>query len=275
MSEKYRKWLVQFVYLIYTLDFRASKDYRGIKVHLPSRSFGTATLNIWTQLKVPGHPGNGKLIKPKSSDNTTAKLEIIFWVKYLPTLRRHDEIWRLLDWNCRNWWRNYRKIKFSNLPKFYYQPIGQKVWHAGCALFFYWWHEKTALCHFRVIWLDWRNRLFIHSPTVNNLLSSFIFSLTLKNFEISSLLAFLDLRKYSKSNFDLSAKSLSSRKFQVNFWLSDLTAKRSSAKIFQVNFWLSRKTSIILKKLSFLNSSRRSNDPKANIAICRRSPTGR
>ena len=48
--------------------------------------------------------------------------------------------------------------------------------------------------------------LTTHSPTVNHLLSSFIFSFTLKNLEISSSLAFLDLRNYSKSNSDLAAK---------------------------------------------------------------------
>ena len=93
---------MQFAYLVIKLDLRASKDYDGNKVDLPGRSFGTATMNIWAQIKVHGHPGNRKLIKPKNSDNTTAKQEIIFGVKYLPTLRRHDEIWRLLDWNCTN-----------------------------------------------------------------------------------------------------------------------------------------------------------------------------
>ena len=83
---------MQFAYLVIKLDLRASKDYDGIKVDLPSRSFGTATMNIWAQIKVPGHPGNRKLIKPKNSDSTTAKLEIIFEVKYLPPLWRHDEI---------------------------------------------------------------------------------------------------------------------------------------------------------------------------------------
>ena len=90
---------MQFAYLVIKLDLRASKDYDGNKVDIPSRSFGTATMNIWAQIKVPGHPGNRTLIKPKNSDDTTAELEIIFGVKYLPTLRRHDEIWRLLDWN--------------------------------------------------------------------------------------------------------------------------------------------------------------------------------
>ena len=93
---------MQFAYSVTKLDLRASKDYDGIKVDLPSRSFGTATMNIWAQIKVPGHPGNRKLILPKNSDNTTTKLEIIFGVKYLPTLQRHDEIWRLLGWNCTN-----------------------------------------------------------------------------------------------------------------------------------------------------------------------------
>ena len=88
---------MQFAYLVIKLDLRASKDYDGIKLDLRSRSFGTATMIIWAQIKVPVHPGNRKLIKPRNSDNTTAKLEIIFGVKYLPTLWRHEEIWRLLD----------------------------------------------------------------------------------------------------------------------------------------------------------------------------------
>ena len=93
---------MQFAYLVFKLDLRASKDYDGIKVDSPSRSFGAATMNIWAQIKVPGHPGNRKLKKLKNSDNTTAKLEIIFGVNNLPTLRQHDEIWGLLDWNCTN-----------------------------------------------------------------------------------------------------------------------------------------------------------------------------
>ena len=48
--------------------------------------------------------------------------------------------------------------------------------------------------------------LFTYSLTVNNLLSSFLFASTLKNFENFTSLAFLDLRNYSKSNFDLAAK---------------------------------------------------------------------
>ena len=102
MSDKNQKGLVQFVYLVFKLDLRASKDYDGIKVDLPSRSFGTATMNIWAQIKIPGNPGNRKLRKPKNSGSTTAKMEILFGVKYLTTLRRHDEIWRLRDWNCTN-----------------------------------------------------------------------------------------------------------------------------------------------------------------------------
>ena len=42
MSDKYRKRLVQFAYLVIKLDLRASKDYDGHKVDLPSRSFGAA-----------------------------------------------------------------------------------------------------------------------------------------------------------------------------------------------------------------------------------------
>ena len=109
----------------------------------------------------------------------------MFTIKYLPILRRHDEIWRLLDWNCTDWWWNSREIKISNLPKFYYQPIGQQVWHAWQALFFCWWHEKSAWCHFGVIWHDWRIHNFTHSLTVNILLSSSLFSLLHLNFELS------------------------------------------------------------------------------------------
>ena len=91
---------MQFAYLVIKLDLRASKDYDGIKVDLPSRGFGTATMNIWAQIKVPGHPGNRKLIKPKNSDNTAAKLEIMFAGYYLPTLWRQGRVMRLLKWSC-------------------------------------------------------------------------------------------------------------------------------------------------------------------------------
>ena len=57
---------MQFAYLVIKLDLRASEDYDGIKVDLPSRGFGTATMNVWAQIKVSGHPGNRKLIKPKT-----------------------------------------------------------------------------------------------------------------------------------------------------------------------------------------------------------------
>ena len=63
------------------------------------------------------------------------------------------------------------------------------------------------------------------STTCSLLFSSFLL-LKLWNF---LFLWFLDLRNYSKSNFDLAAKSLSSKFFKSN---SDLAAKRSSAKIF-------------------------------------------
>ena len=66
MADKNRKRLVQFANLIIKLDLRDSKDYDGIKVDLPSGSLGRATMNIWAQIKVPGHPGKRKLIKPKN-----------------------------------------------------------------------------------------------------------------------------------------------------------------------------------------------------------------
>ena len=161
-----------------------------------------------------------KAIKPKNSDYKAAKLKIIFEMKYLPTLRRHEEIRRLLDWNCTNWWWNWRDIIFLKLPKFYYRPIGQQVRHAGFALFFYWWLEKPAWCQFRVIWQNWRNHNFTHSLTVNNLLSSFLFSPTPKKlnfllflfsiFEIilSHILTWPQNAHHginSKSNYDLAA----------------------------------------------------------------------
>ena len=52
---------------------------------------------------------------------------------------------------------------------------------------------------------------FTHSLTVNNLLSSSPFSLQILNLPL--LLALLNLRNYSRSNFDLAAKSLLSKLF--------------------------------------------------------------
>ena len=60
MSVNYRKSLVQFAYLVIKLDLRASKDYDGIKVDLPSRSPRAVATNIWRQIKDPGDPGNTK-----------------------------------------------------------------------------------------------------------------------------------------------------------------------------------------------------------------------
>ena len=88
---------MQFAYLVIKLDLRASKDYDGNKVDLPSRSFGVVATIIWTQTRNPGDPGNAKSDEAENTDYTTAKLQIIFEIKNLPTLRRHDEIWRLLD----------------------------------------------------------------------------------------------------------------------------------------------------------------------------------
>ena len=139
---------MQFVYLVFKLDLRATKDYDRNKVDLPSRSFGAVTKNIWIQTGDPGDPGNAKSDKAENTDYTAVKLEIMFGDKKI-------------------------------LPKFFYQLIGQQVRHAGHALFFYWWHEKSVWCHFRVIWHDWRNHKFTHSLTVNKLLSSSLFSLRL------------------------------------------------------------------------------------------------
>ena len=95
--------------MVFKLDLRASKDYDGNKVDLPSRSFGAAATIIWIQTRDPGDLGNAKSDKTENTDYTTAKLKIIFEIKCLPTLSRHDEIWRLLDWIWTNWWRNLKK----------------------------------------------------------------------------------------------------------------------------------------------------------------------
>ena len=90
MSDKNQKWLVQFVYFVFKLDLRASKNCDGNKVDLPSRSFGAAAIIIWTQTRNPGDPGNAKSDKAEDTDYTTAKLQIIFETKYLPIYRRRD-----------------------------------------------------------------------------------------------------------------------------------------------------------------------------------------
>ena len=89
--------MISAVYLfgIY-FDLWANKDYDGNKVDLPGRSFGAAATIIWTQTRNQVHPGNAKSDKAENTDYTTAKLQNIFDIKYLPTLRRHYEIWRLL-----------------------------------------------------------------------------------------------------------------------------------------------------------------------------------
>ena len=118
------------------------------------------------------------------------------------------KFWRLLGWNCTNWWWKQEKIKFSTLPNFCYQRIGWQVWHVEHALIFYWWHEKTAWCQFRVIWHDWRNH-FIHSLAYRQQLALFSPLLSYSwNFEVSSSFTFLDLPNYSKSKFWLSRKTL-------------------------------------------------------------------
>ena len=70
---------MQFAYLVIKLDIRSSKDYDGIKVDLPSRSFGTATMSIWAQIKVPGHPGNRKLIKTQKLRQPDGKTGDYIW----------------------------------------------------------------------------------------------------------------------------------------------------------------------------------------------------
>ena len=93
---------MQFVYLVYKLDLRSSKDYDGNKVDLPSRSFeAVATIN---RIQTGDHidPRNAKDDTAENTDYTVAKLKIIFEIKYLSTLRRHDGIWRILDWNFSN-----------------------------------------------------------------------------------------------------------------------------------------------------------------------------
>ena len=46
--------------------------------------------------------GIAKNDKSENTDYTAGKLEFLFGDKYLPTLRQHDEIWRLLNRNCTN-----------------------------------------------------------------------------------------------------------------------------------------------------------------------------
>ena len=91
---------MQFGYVIIKLDLRASSDYEGNKVDLPSRTFGAITMNVRLQIKGFGYTRSKRATKPKSTEYKVAKLEIKFGDKYLPNLHWHDEIWMLLDWNC-------------------------------------------------------------------------------------------------------------------------------------------------------------------------------
>ena len=87
------------MYLLIMQEIRVAKDYEAKTVYLPSRSFGAVTINIWVQMRGSGNPRNNKVIKPKNIDYKAAKLKVIFGVKNQVNLGRHDEIWKLLDWN--------------------------------------------------------------------------------------------------------------------------------------------------------------------------------
>ena len=63
------------------------------KVDLPRKIFETVATTIWIQTRDPGDPGNTKDDNAEYSDYKAAKLENMFGDKYLPTLRRRDEIW--------------------------------------------------------------------------------------------------------------------------------------------------------------------------------------
>ena len=93
---------MQFVYLVFKLEFRAKKEYNGNKADLPSRSIGGVVSNISIQTRDTGDPGKTKDDKAGNRDYKAAKLEIIFEDTDLPTSRWHDENWRILDWNCTN-----------------------------------------------------------------------------------------------------------------------------------------------------------------------------
>ena len=79
---------------------------------------------------------------------------------------------------------------------------------------------------FRVSWHSWRNHTFTHSLIVNNLLSSFLFSPSLKTLNLPLLSTFEIIRcqilTYPQNR-------LYRNYFQWNF---DSAAKRSSSKIF-------------------------------------------
>ena len=121
-----------------------------------------------------------------------------------------------------------------------------------------------------VCWYSSGNYLphfFTHSLTVNNLFS--LLSSTLKIFNLPLLFVTLNLRSYSKSIFELAAKSLWSKLFEVKLWLSrkysksncDLAAKPPKSwktvipHLFKPNKW-SESKHCYLQALSYWTIAR-------------------
>ena len=117
LLDKYRKWLVQFVYLVFKLDLQASKGYDGNEVDLPSRSFGAAATIIWIQTIDHGDPGNAKNDKAENTDYTMAKLKIMFGDKYLPIIWRQRGDYEITRLELHKLMTKLKKI--WNLPNFY------------------------------------------------------------------------------------------------------------------------------------------------------------
>ena len=118
--------------------------------------------------------------KTTTSENETKRLpnsRLYLWINIYRHYDDRGEITRLLGWNCTNSWWKLGKINFSNSN---ISPLASRYDMSHMRCFSYWLHQKTARCHFRVIWHDWRNHLFTHSLTVSNLLFSSLLSLRLK-----------------------------------------------------------------------------------------------
>ena len=170
-------------------------------------------------------------------------MKIALEIKYLPNLRRHTKFWRLLDWNDTNWWWNWRKQKFSNLPNSNINLLISRFEISDMRCFPI--GGMKIPCHFTVICYDWRNHNFIQSPTVNNLHSSLLFSLLLIKIWTFLFPLLLSISEIIPSQNLTQLQNRFHRKCSKSS--SDLAAKRSLAKIFSVEIWTSRKTSKILE----------------------------
>ena len=191
-----------FVYLVSKLILRARKDYDGNKVDLPSRNFGAAATIFGIQTREPGDPGNAKSDKAENTDYTTAKLKIIFEIKYLPTLRRHEEIWRLLDWNCTKCNEIKEKLNFRICPNSTISLLVSRSDMPDMRCFSISGIMKNQ--HDAILESFGTTEEIIVSPTH---LPSTTYSLH------SSSLALFKFRIYAKSNYDLAAKSPLSKIF--------------------------------------------------------------